>query len=164
MTGLGFDARAVSSAIAISASVTLPVPLVLGWLSDRIGRKRCLFVCYAFSALGLLLLIPALSLWQFWLATSLLAIAEKSNGVTQAYAADLTPAQAIGRGMSLFNSTSLFAGILGLSSAGFLMQTIGIDPTLLLVACLPLIALSLLLRLRPPAPMPKALPIAQAQT
>lgn len=50
------------------------------------------------------------------------AIAEKSNGVTQAFAADLTPTQAIGRGMSLLNSTTLFAGIVGLGGAGYLIN------------------------------------------
>jgi len=162
MTGLGFDAAAVSSAIAVGAAVTLPLPLVLGWLSDRFGRKRCLVVCYATGAVGLLLLMQALSLWQFWLATSLLTVAERSSGVAKAYAADLVPRQAIGRGMSLFESTSLFAGILGLSGAGYMMQTLGLAPTFLLGACLPLLAFGLLLRLRPSVSVLEPRPAAQA--
>jgi MFS transporter, DHA1 family, multidrug resistance protein len=151
MAQLGFNAADVSSSIAVSAAITLPLPLFLGWLSDRVGRKRCLIVCNGLGALGLLLLIPALWLWQFWLATSLLAIAEKSNSVAQAYAADLTPAHAMGRGMSLFHSTSLLAGVFGMGGAGYMMQTIGINPTFLVGACLSLIAIGILLFMRRPA-------------
>lgn len=151
MTQLGFNAADVSSAVAVSAAVTLPLPLIIGWLSDRVGRKRCLIVCNGIGALGLLLLIPALWLWQFWLAASLLGIAEKSNSVAQAYAADLTPAHAMGRGMSLFHSSSMFAGIFGMGGAGFMMQSIGISSTLLLGASLTLFAIGILFFLRRPA-------------
>jgi MFS family permease len=164
MTQLGFDAAQVSTAIAVSAAITLPLPLILGWLSDSAGRRVYLIVCYAIGTVGLLLLIPALWLWQFWLSATLLAITTAANGVAQAFAADLTPTQAMGRGMSLFNTTSLFAGILGLSAAGYVMQAIGISPTLLLSACLPLVAMALLLRVRRPAPAPELLGMAQAET
>lgn len=155
MTKLGFDATAVSSTIAVSAAITLPLPLLLGWLSDRAGRKRFLIVGYGLCALGVLLLVPAGWLWQFWLSASLIAITEATNGVAQAFVADLAPPQAIGRGIALFNTTSLFSGILGLSGAGYLIQTIGINPTLLLGTCLPLVAIGLLLGLRKPASVAK---------
>jgi MFS transporter, DHA1 family, multidrug resistance protein len=160
MTRLGFDATAVSSTIAVSAAITLPLPLLLGWLSDKAGRKGFLVVTYGLCALGVLLLIPALWLWQFWLSASLLAIVQSANGVAQAFVADLAPPQAMGRGIALFNTTSMFAGILGLSGAGYMIQTIGLSPTLLLGACLPLVAIALLLHLRQPAPVPNLLPIA----
>ena len=66
----------------------------------------------------------------------------------------------MGRSISLFNTISMFAGILGLGGAGYLIQTIGINPTLLLGTCLPLVAIGLLLRLRKPALVPNPLPIA----
>jgi hypothetical protein len=49
------------------------------------------------------------------------------------------------------------AGILGLSSAGYLMQTIGLSSTLLLGAGLPLVAIVLLLYLRKPAAIAESL-------
>jgi cytochrome c biogenesis protein CcdA len=64
--------------------------------------------------------------------------------------------------MSLFESTTLFAGILGLSGAGYMMQTLGLTATFVLGACLPLIAIGLLLRLRRSAPMPQPLAAEQA--
>jgi MFS family permease len=163
MAQLGFNAADVSSSIAVSAAITLPLPLFLGWLSDRVGRKRCLIVCNGLGALGLLLLIPALWLWQFWLAASLLGIAEKSNSVAQAYAADLTPAQAMGRGMSLFHSSSLFAGVVGMGGAGYMMQTIGLNPTFLFGACLSLVAIGILFFLSNPAPQARKPNVAQAK-
>lgn len=58
--------------------------------------------------------------------------------------------------MSLFNSTNLIAGIIGVGGAGYLLQTAGTNATLLLAACLPLVGIALLLYLR------KALPAADA--
>jgi MFS family permease len=153
MVGLGFDAAAVSSAISISAAAVLPLPLLVGWLSDRFGRKQILFVLYGMVTCSLLLLTVSQLLWQFWLAAILLQVAEKSHPVAQAYVADLAPPEAIGRSMSFFQTISLFAGIVGLSGAGYLMQGIGIQVTLLLTACLPLLSLALLTRVRKPAPM-----------
>jgi MFS family permease len=163
MTHLGFTAAAVSSTVAVSAAVTLPLPLLLGWLSDKAGRKRLLLLCYGIGALGLLLLAASTWIWHFWFSASLMAISAAGNGVAQAFVADLAPPQAIGRSMSLFHSTSLFAGIIGLSGGGYLMQTLGISSALLLGACLPLIAMALLLRLRAPAPARSPATVAQAQ-
>jgi hypothetical protein len=63
----------------------------------------------------------------------------------------------LGGAISLYNTTSMGAGILGLSSAGYLMQTLGLSATLLLGACLPLFAIVLLLYLRKPAAVPESL-------
>ena len=160
-TQLGYDAAAVAGAIVGSAAVTLPLPLLLGWLSDRAGRKRFLVMCYVLGASGLLLMIPALQPWHFWLAAALLAIAQASGGAAQAFVADLVVPQAIGRGMSLFNSTNLIAGIVGVGGAGYLMQIAGTSATLLLAACLPLVGIALLLYLRKAPPAADAHAIAE---
>lgn len=164
MTSLGFNAVDVSSAIAFSAAITLPLPLLLGWLSDKAGRKRFLIFCYAIGAIGLLVMIPAAWLWHFWLSASLVAISSSASGVVQAYVADLVPPHAMGRGMSLFNTTSLFAGIVGLSGAGYVIQNLGTRPALLVAASLSVVAILLLLRLRKPAPDPNLLRVAHAPT
>jgi MFS family permease len=160
MTQLGFTAAAVSSAVAVSAAVTLPLPLILGWLSDKAGRKRLLLLCYGIGALALLVLASSTWIWHFWLSASLMAISNAGNGVTQAFVADLAPPQAIGRSMSLFHSTSLFAGIIGLSGGGYMMQSLGISSALLLSVCLPVMAMTLLLRIRAPGPVPSPVTVA----
>jgi MFS family permease len=158
MTRLGFEAAEVTSAIAVSSAVTLPLPLILGWLSDKTGRKGFLISCYALGALGLFVLIPAVWLWQFWLSATLIAISNSANGVAQAFIADLMPPQAMGRGISLFNTTSLLAGIIGLSGGGYAMQILGLNPALLLAGLLPMVAIGLVLRLRRPTPVPQFAP------
>jgi MFS transporter, DHA1 family, multidrug resistance protein len=163
MTHLGFTAAAVSSAVAVSAAVTFPLPLLLGWLSDKAGRKRLLLLCYGIGALGLFVLASSTGIWHFWLAASLVAMGAAGNGVAKAFVADLAPPQAIGRSMSLFDSTSLFAGIIGLSGGGYMMQTLGIRSALLLGVCLPLMAMALLLRMRVPAPVPSSDAVAHVQ-
>jgi MFS transporter, YNFM family, putative membrane transport protein len=150
MTGLGFDAASVSGAIAFSSAITLPLPLILGRLSDRFGRKRLLALCYGIGTIGILLLIPATAPWQFWLSASLAATINGTIGLAQAFVVDLVPPQAMGRGMGLYNTTTFLAGIVGLSGAGYVIQAFGISTTLLLGACLPLLAIGLVLR--QPAP------------
>jgi MFS family permease len=160
MTQLGFTAAAVSSAVAVSAAVTLPLPLILGWLSDKAGRKRLLLLCYGIGALALLVLASSTWIWHFWLSASLMAISNAGSSVAQAFVADLAPPQAIGRSMSLFHSTSLFAGIIGLSGGGYMMQSLGISSALLLSVCLPVMGMVLLLRLRAPGPVPSPVAVA----
>jgi len=156
MTELQFDAAAVSSAIAVSSAVTLPLPLILGWLSDRLGRKRFLTISYAVGAVGVLLLIPASSLWQFWLSATLVSAIISTNGVAQAYIADLVPPQAMGRSISLLITTSFLAGILGLSGGGYVMEALGRNTTLFLGASLVVCGIGLLQVLRQPVPNPEA--------
>jgi MFS family permease len=163
MTNLGFDATAVSNTFAISAAITLPLPLVMGWMSDKAGRKRFLIGCYAISSLGLFLLAPAEVLWQFWLANCLMAIAASANGVGQAYVADLTPPEAMGRSMSLFSTAGLAAGILGSGGAGYLMQSFGLTATLLFGACLPLLSIGIVLLIRKPAAVMAVVIVPQAE-
>lgn len=152
MLQLKMDATAVSNAIAFSAAVTLPLPLLMGWLSDRIGRRRLLILFYGIGALGVLLLVVAGVAWHFWFSATLVSILNASNGVGQAYIADLSDPKAIGRSLSLFSSSNFIANMIGLGSAGYVMQAIGINPTLLLGASFMIIGLNILLRMRLPAP------------
>ena len=149
MTGLGLDAAAVSGAIAFSSALTLPLPLIMGRLSDRMGRKRLLIACYGVGSLGILILSVAGAPWHFWLSAALAATINASNGLGQAYIADLAKPEALGRSMSLLSTTSFFAGIIGLGGAGYVMQAIGISATVILGALLPLIGIGIILRLSP---------------
>lgn len=152
MLELKMDATAVSNAIAFSSAVTLPLPLILGWLSDRIGRKRLLILFYGIGALGVLLLMVASAPWHFWISAALSSVINATNGVGQAYIADLSDAKTIGRSLSLFSSSNFIASMIGLGGAGYVMQGIGINPTLLLGASLIIIGLIILLRMRSAAP------------
>lgn len=154
MLQLNMNAVDVSSAIAFSSFVTLPLPLILGWLSDRVGRKRLLIVFYGLTAVGVLLLRSASLPWHFWLSAALVNTINSSGGVGQAYIADLSDASSIGRSLSLFTSSQFLASMIGLGGAGYVMQGIGIENTLLLGTALVVIAIVILLWMRPPALKP----------
>jgi MFS family permease len=152
MIRLEMNATDVSSAIAFSAAATLPLPLILGWLSDRIRRKHLLILFYGFGAMGILLLIVASAPWHFWFSAALVSVINASNGVGQAYIADLSDTKIIGRSLSLFNSSNFIASMIGLGGAGYVMGGIGIHPTLLLGASSLVIAMFILLQMRSTAP------------
>jgi MFS family permease len=151
MLQLNMNTKDVSDAIAFSAMITLPLPLILGWLSDRVGRKRLLILFYGFGAAGILLLSTASLPWHFWFSAALVAVVNASNGVGQAYVADLSDAKTIGRSLSLFTSSNFIANMIGLGSAGYVMQGIGINQTLLLGASSLVLAIFVLLAIRPVA-------------
>jgi MFS family permease len=154
MTALDFDATAISGVIAVSSAVTMPLPLLIGSLSDRLGRRTFLVLCYSAGIIGLLLLIPAAALWQFWLSASAVAFIMASGGVAQALVADLVPPHAMGRGISLFNTTTWIAGLIGYGGAGYIIQATGMNTALVMAALMPLIAIGFLSRLRRPGPVP----------
>jgi len=65
MKDLGFSAAAISSTGAVGGAVALPLGLLSGVVSDRLGRKGLLALGFLASALGLGLLGFAASLWHF---------------------------------------------------------------------------------------------------
>lgn len=154
MLNLGLDTTAVSNALAVSSAFILPLPLIMGWLSDRMGRKGLLTLCFGVGAAGVLILSRANLPWHFWLSAALAAIVNASTGVGQAYIADLTDAKMIGQSLSLFSSSNFIASMIGLGGAGYVMQGLGINPTLILGACLLGIGIILLMQIRPPIPKP----------
>ena len=151
MLQLNLNAVDVSNAIAVSAAVTFPLPLILGWLSDRVGRKVILVLFYALAAVGIMILRAANLPWHFWFSAALVALVNSSGSVGQAYVADLSDAKAVGRSLALFSSSQFIASMIGLGGAGYVMQGIGINPTLLLGALSMVIAIFVLLLLRPSA-------------
>ena len=65
MIALGFNSTSISSTAVAAGLVTLPLLPLVGWLSDKAGRKRFMALCYLSGVLGLFLLAIAYSLWHF---------------------------------------------------------------------------------------------------
>jgi MFS family permease len=152
MDGLGFGAASISVTSAISELPILPLPLLLGWLSDRLGRKQFLILgCLATTA-GLLGLTASASLWHFWVTSVLITISFITGGVGTALVADLVPQAALGRSLSLFGATTWIGGILGFASTGCAMQHFGPVSTCVAGALLPLLAIGLLVPVRGASP------------
>jgi MFS family permease len=148
MYDLGFSASAISGTGAVGGAVTLPLPPLLGWLSDRTSRKRLLVVCCLIGTVGVLVLAVAASLWHFWVVMSVASVLFSVSGVGSAMVTDLVPAGSLGRGLSLFNATTWVGGVLGFAGTGYAIQRLGLTATVLLGAALPLLAIALLIPVR----------------
>jgi len=148
MDDLGFNAAAISRTGAIAAAITLPLPAVIGWLSDRVGRKRLLALGYLAGTPCLLIMAVSVSAWHFWAALALMNVASAVVSVGSALVTDLVPQEALGRGLSLFNATTWVAGIVGSAGTGYAFQNFGAFSTFILGALLPLIAIVLLIPIR----------------
>lgn len=127
MNEQGFLSSAISSTTAVGGLVALPLPMLLGWLSDRTGRKWVLAGCYLAGAAGLGLLSASESLGQFWMVSSLLSIMSSSgSSVGSALIADLVPRAALGNGLSAFNAMSWIGGMIGFAVTGYVIQIAGL--------------------------------------
>ena len=151
MNKLGFMAAAISRTEAIGGAVVLPMLPLIGWLSDRIDRKRCLAFSYLAGMVSLLILSASASLWHFCLSISLLAIfLQTGRAVGSALATDLVLPSSLGRGISLVTVTTWIGGIIGFGATGFAIQNLGMFFTLIIGACLPLAAIVLLIPIGQP--------------
>jgi AAHS family 3-hydroxyphenylpropionic acid transporter len=164
MDELGFSAGAISSTEAVGGAVMLPLLPLIGWLSDRVGRKRFMILCYLAGAAGLLVLAASVSIWHFWIAASLLAFLFNINrGIGFAVVTDLVSQASLGRGMSLFLATPWVGGIIGYAAAGRAVESLGLTPTLVLGAFLPLLAILFLIPIREARRKATAVGVAPAE-
>jgi MFS family permease len=149
MAELGFGVGAITTTSAIGEVPLLPFPLLLGCLSDRLGRKGFLIIGSLAAAAGLYGLTASASLWHFWIVSTLVTAAFVTGGVGSALVVDVVPREALGKALSLFGATSWIAGILGCAGAGCALQYLGPVLTFVVSALLPLAAVALLIAIRP---------------
>jgi len=149
MSDQGFGPLEISSTGAVGGLISMPLPLLMGWLSDRIDRRPLLAVGYL-SALVALILLPASSvLWQFWLVFVLQGIAVGSNSsIGSAWVTDLVPRELLGKGLAFFGATVWVGGVVGFAVAGSLVQHLGYGLASVLGGCLALAATVLLIPIR----------------
>ena len=124
------------------------LPPLVGRLSDRVGRKRLIALCYLIRAIAVLAMSASTSLWHFWAAAVLSAFAGPGRSLGNALATDLVPRESLGVALSLFNATGWVAGIVGFAGIGHAFQHLGATTTLIATASLPLVALLLLIPIR----------------
>ena len=121
-----FSASEVSTANAIGGLLTIPVTLMIGALSDKLGRKRFLFMGYVLAMGSTMLLIIADELWQFWLVASLvLAARSVITAMSPAYATDLLSREAIGKTLPLVGTMNWVSGVIGFAGSGYVIDSFG---------------------------------------
>lgn len=105
----------------------LAAPL-LGWLSDRYGRRPILFCSLIGSAFGYLLMANATGLSMLFLARGIMGVAGASVGTASAYIADITPPENRSRRMGLIGAAFGVGFVLGPAIGGLLSHLSVVAP------------------------------------
>jgi DHA1 family tetracycline resistance protein-like MFS transporter len=95
---------------------------VLGWFSDRYGRKPVLLCSLIGSATGYILMADATSLPMLFVARILAGVAGASVGTASAYIADITPPENRSKRMGLIGAAFGIGFVLGPAIGGLLSQ------------------------------------------
>ena len=149
MSELGFGALEISSTGAIGGLIAMPLPVLMGWLSDRMGRKTFLYVGFLLVFASLVMLAFSRVLWHFWIVFVFQGIAMQGNGtIGNALVTDLVRRDSFGKGLALFGATGWIGGVVGFAVAGYSLQNLGSAATFFIGGALALVALGLLIPIR----------------
>ncbi len=144
MQNMEFTASAIASSATISGLVAIPFTLLIGMLSDRLGRQHFLVLTYLLAAGGALALSRADQLWHFWLVATLTLVAFVINGaMSSALVTDLLPKKKLSRGISWINTANSAGAILSFMVAGYLMEVLGPRQLFLIASALPILSAAL---------------------
>lgn len=153
MKAIEFSPEAVSSTAMISGLIAIPVIVLIGTLSDRLGRKHFLAMSYLLMVSSAIILVTATELWQFWLASILNLIAfTVSGGMAQAVTSEVLHQRALVKGLSWMNIAGSASNILCFAVAGMLFDVLGLDSVYLITAVIALAASAAVETLVRPAP------------
>jgi MFS family permease len=121
-----FSPSDISTANAIAGLVTIPLTLLFGVLSDKLGRKIFLTLAYLAAAASAIMLIAAHHLWQFWMVSSLVLVSRSViSSMSPAYATDLLNRKSLGRSLPLVSTMNWASGVLGFAGSGYVMDLFG---------------------------------------
>ena len=101
---------------------------VLGYISDRIGRKPVLLVSLVGSAIGYAVMASAQSLSMLFIARIIAGICGASVGTAAAYIADITPPENRSRRMGLIGAAFGVGFVLGPAIGGILSHFWTVGP------------------------------------
>jgi MFS family permease len=106
---------------------SVPMPLVAGWLSDRIGRKPVIIGCYIGGAVGFAIFLLAGSslagLWAAIVVLGLFSFAESPQ--LQALLADIAPPAIRDTSFSLYFTLAFGVGSLWVAFYGLIIGALG---------------------------------------
>ena len=145
MNAGGYSKSTITLTASIQGLVSLCFPLILGWLSDRIGRRRIMLVSFAATSASLLLLAFSRSTWQFFTFAILNAFIGVSWAVGPAFVVDIVPPGNVEKGVSLFQSMFWIGNIAGMACVGYAFEKLGITMPVLASCLFPIAGLTLLL-------------------
>ena len=121
-----FFVNDISTANAVGGLVTIPITLLAGVFSDRLGRKRFLALGYLVAMCGTLTLVMARDLWQFWIVSGfVLASRSMISSMAPAYATDLVRRRFLGQALPLVTAMNWVSGVIGFAGAGYALDRFG---------------------------------------
>lgn len=145
MQALDFTPGAIASSATVSGLVAIPLTFLIGTLSDRLGRERFLAIGYLLASCGVLLLVFATQLWQFWLAATLLLVSLSASGaMASALTTDILAPEALTRGLSWLKGTNSIAGVISFAATGVFLDNFGAGALFMVALILPAVAALLL--------------------
>ena len=150
MNDQGYSAGSISTTAGVASLAALAMPLLVGWLSDRTGRKPLILGINLLGLASLAILSQAQSLASFWAASALLSLYAAFSGLTTALVTDLVPPQALGLGLSLITNASNIAGIASSVVLGLAFSSLGPGTTFLAGLALPAAAALLVVLVKEP--------------
>ena len=153
MEARGFGLTAITSTLAVGGLINLPLPFLIGWLSDRFGRRGTLMAGYALGAVGFVLLLLAGATWQFWLAQALISVVAATQSAGSALVSDVVEPEALNIALSRYGATRWIGAVVSFAGAGVAIENFGLSYTVILSVVLALSAIALIYatRLRPRA-------------
>ncbi len=150
---LGFASDSLIKALLIVQFVSFPAAIGFGYLADRIGTKRAIY-------LGLSVYI-AVTIWGYFMQTEAqfyqmaVAIGLVQGGVqslSRSYFARLIPPAQAGQFFGFYNMLGKFAAVLGPLVVGIVAATTG-NPRLSILALIAFFIIGILLLARVPEPV-----------
>ena len=148
MDKMGFDANAITGVSAFAGAISIPVPLLVGWLSDKIGRYRLLIVCCVMVAFSVALNAVSSSIWQFWAVAAIGAGNPASLAILSALVTDLAPADVLDKSLAWVVGGVWLGGVVGFLLTGYVVEQFGLTTSFLLGGALPLLGVLLLIVMR----------------
>lgn len=153
MDSLAFDSAAVTSTVAISGAASLPVPLLMGWLSDRWGRHSVLQGAYLCAVVGVGMLAFSTQLWHFWLSQILCTLMGAGMAAGSALVAEMVPSRQMSTAVAAYSATPWIGGVVGCATGGAAIGAVGAPLTFGTGAALAVMAIVLVAALRPRQPV-----------
>jgi len=149
MNERAFSNAAISTTAAVGGIVSLPVPFILGWISDRVGRRSIIIATFLAGLASLLLLMVSRSLWQYWTVAALLSLQAVSMSIGPAFVADIVKKERVGTGISFFQSCTWIGTVVGYVYSGIAFQHFGIPAGLAVGTIFPLLGIIIIFLIRP---------------
>jgi DHA1 family multidrug resistance protein-like MFS transporter len=138
MQALDFSPGAIASSATVSGLFAIPLTFLIGALSDRLGRERFLAIGYLLASAGVLLLVFATQLWQFWMAATLLLVSLSASGaMSSALTTDLLAPEALTRGLSWLKGMNSTASVISFAATGIFLDSFGPQALYLVALILP---------------------------